>query len=100
MTDPHQEPDLPTTNVSALGATLTSLASSSNDRDCLEVFADLLNVENEAMWPLLLNVVVEPLAGAQVLMVGHVRPGMTLQIDADLEVRLVQPWFPEPESDD
>lgn len=53
----------------------------------------------KALWPLLLNVVVEPLGGAQILMIGHVRPGMTLQLDEDLEIRLLQPWFPEPDSD-
>ena len=100
MSHRHKDPEPPTGHVARLGATLTALATSPDDRDCLEVFAELLNVGNDAMRPLLLSVVVEPLAGAQILMVGHVRPGFTLQVDADLQVRLVQLWFPETERDD
>ncbi len=99
MTNPHHKPDPAAANVTTLGATLTKLARSEDDLDCLEVFADLLDTKHEGLWPLLLNVVVEPLGGAQILMIGHVRPGMTLQLDEDLEIRLLQPWFPEPDSD-
>jgi hypothetical protein len=100
MPKPHQDPEPPTEHVANLGATLTKLARSSDDRDCLDVFADALNVGTDVMGPLLLTVLVEPLAGAQIAMVGHVCRGMTLQVDADLEVRLIQPWFPEIERDD
>lgn len=50
--------------------------------------------------PLLLNVLVEPRGGAQILMAGHVRPGMTLQVDADLQVHLTRLWYQEDERDD
>lgn len=97
MTDRHQEPEPATPYVQELGPRLTDLATSAEDRDCLETFAQALDNKYEAVWPLLLTVVVEPLAGAQMVMVGHVRPGMTFQLDADLQLRLIRPWFPSGE---
>lgn len=99
MTNSHPTPKPPTANVTALGATLTNLSRSEDDRDCLEVFAELLDTNSEGLWPLMLNVIVEPVAGAQILVVGHVRPGMTLQLDKDLEAQVVRFWFPEAGSD-
>lgn len=100
MTNPHPTPEPPTAKVTTLGGMLTTLARSEDDRDCLEVFAELLDTKNEGLWPLMLNVIVEPVAGAQILMIGHVRPGMTLQLDKDLESQVVQLWFPETGYDD
>ena len=97
MTKPN--PDLPADCVVHLGATLSALAVSPEDRDCLDVFAEALSDGHEGVWPLLFTVLVEPLAGAQIITVGHVRPGMTFQVDADLQVRLIQLWYPETEGD-
>jgi hypothetical protein len=92
MTDrPHVEP--PTESVEALGANLAALASSADHLGCLEVFANAL--KGEAPFPLLLNVLIEPLGGAQILTIGNPRPGLTLQVDADLEVNVTQLWFGE-----
>lgn len=97
MANPRHQAE-PTPNVSTLGARLTGLARSADDLDCLEVFADLLHHPTQPTWPLLLTVVVEPLGGAEILTAGHVRPGMTLQLDRDLELRVTQLWF-EPDDD-
>lgn len=86
------------TTVADLGATLIALASSPAHRHCLEVFADTLKAE--ALRPLFLTVLVEPRGGAQIFMVGRVCPGMTLQVDADLQLNMTQLWYGEGERDD
>ena len=73
-------------NVAALGTTLDGLASSVHDRDCLQLFADELYQGTEAIDPLLLTVLVEPLAGAQIGVVNCVPPGLTIRIDDDLQI--------------
>lgn len=100
MTEAHQNSESPIDHVADLGATLTALASSSDDLDCLEVFANAQNVGTDEMGPLLFNVLVEPLAEAQILMIGRVRPGMTILVDADLQTRAIQLWCQENERDD
>ena len=79
-------PSPPPHNVAALGTTLASLASSAHDRDCLQLFADELYQGTEAIDPLLLTVLIEPLAGAQIGMINFVRPGLTIRIDDDLQI--------------
>ncbi|HEY8652587.1 MAG TPA: hypothetical protein VIL87_05755 [Dermatophilaceae bacterium] len=100
MTEAHQNSEPPIDHVADLGATFTALASSSDDLDCLEVFANAQNVGTDEMGPLLFNVLVEPLAEAQILMIGRVRPGMTILVDADLQIRAIQLWCQENERDD
>lgn len=78
-------------SVRALGERLAALADSPDDLECLEMFAQLLEVGPESTGPLLLSVLVEP-RGAQVLMVGHPCPGLTLQVDDDLRLQLAQLW--------
>jgi hypothetical protein len=100
MADPHQDPAQPTDHVANLGATLTALAKSPEDQDCLEVFAELLHLGTDELRPHLFTVLLEPAGGAQILTIGHACPGLTLQVDADLEVRLPQLWFQETDGDD
>jgi|BarGraNGADG00212_1021973.scaffolds.fasta_scaffold115673_2 hypothetical protein len=96
MTEAHQNSESPIDHVADLGATLTALASSSDDLDCLEVFANAQNVGTDEMGPLLFNVLVE----AQILMIGRVRPCMTILVDANLQIRAIQLWCQENERDD
>ena len=100
MTHPNQKPEPQTDLVANLGATLAALAISSDDLGCLDMFAQALDVGTDAMGPLLLTVLVEPLAGAQIAMVGHVRPGTVFRVDADLQVRLTHLWDREIEHDE
>ena len=70
---------------------MAELASSADDLDCLDVFARLLSAGRpESGHPLLLTVLVEPLAGAQNFMAGNVRPGTIFRVDEDLQVRLTR----------
>jgi hypothetical protein len=46
--------------------------------------------------PLLFNVLDE----AQILMIGRVRPCMTILVDANLQIRAIQLWCQENERDD
>ena len=64
MTHPHRTLSRRRSTSQAVGATLTALASSSDDRDCIDVFANALDVGTEAKGPLLLTVLVEPLASS------------------------------------
>lgn len=84
-------PEPPTEQVAALGSTLAALASTPDDLDLLDDYAELLDVGPEVLGPLLLIVLVEPLAGAQILPVGHACPGLTFRVDADLDLRVVLP---------
>jgi hypothetical protein len=99
VTDPYEDFAPPTDHVANLGATLTALARSAEDRDCLEVFAELLNLESDGMRPHLLTVLLRPDGAARILTIGHVGPGLTLQVDNDLGVRVTQLWFGERERD-
>lgn len=98
MTDPDQDTSLPTDQVADLGTALSALANTPADRECLEVFADLLNLKSDATRPHLLTVLVEPTGGAQILTIGHACPGLTIQVDADLQLSVPQLWFGEHES--
>lgn len=100
MIDPHQNTQQPTDNVADLGATLAALAHTPDHRDCLEVFADLLTLESDPTRPHLLTVLLEPTGGAQILTIGHACPGLTVQVDADLQLSVPQIWFGEHEGDD
>lgn len=95
MTDPQNDRESSTHNIANLGATLAALARSPADRECLEVFANLVAVKNDALRPHLLTVLLEPQGTAQIFMVGHACPGLTLQLDADLEISIPQLWFNE-----
>jgi hypothetical protein len=81
----------PSEQVAAIGATMAALASTPDERDMLDAFADLLDEGPEVLGPLLLIVLFEPLAGAQFAPVGHARPGVAFRVDADLDLRLVFP---------
>jgi hypothetical protein len=100
MTHPDQDTLLPKDQVADLGTALLALANTPADRDCLEVFADLLNLKSDATRPHLLTVLLEPTGGAQILTIGHARPGLTVQVDADLHLSVPQIWFGEHESRD
>ena len=100
MTGPDQETPSPPDQVARLGATLAALANTPDDRDCLEVFADLLNLKSDATRPHLLTVLLEPTGGAQILTIGHACPGLTVQLDTDLQLSVPQIWFGEHGSDD
>lgn len=100
MTDPDQDTPPPTDHVADLGPALDALANTPAHRDCLEVFADLLNLDGEATGPHLLTVLLEPTGGAQILTIGHACPGLTVQVDADLRLSVPQIWFGEHESHD
>lgn len=97
MTDPHHNPAMPTDDVAKLGAALSALANSPDDGACLEVFAELLNLENDATRPHLLTVLLEPAGGVQIFTIGHACPGLTIQIDEDLKLDPIQLWFGENE---
>jgi hypothetical protein len=100
MTNPHQDTPPTSHSVADLGATLTALANTPDHRDCLEVFAELVNLENDATRPHLLAVLLEPAGGAQILTIGHACPGLTVQVDADLQLSVPQIWFGEHDGDD
>ena len=87
MTHPH--PDPRADNVTKLGTNLSGLASTPDDRDLLAAFADLLDVGTDSLGPLLLLVLVEPLAGAQIVPVGHACPGLTFRVNDHLDLRLI-----------
>lgn len=87
MTHPHPDPQ--TGNVTKLGTNLSGLASTPDDRDLLAAFADLLDVGTDSLGPLLLLVLVEPLAGAQIIPVGHACPGLTFRVNDHLDLRLI-----------
>ena len=100
MTDPDQDTPPPKDQVANLGTALNALASTPADRDCLEVFADLLNLKSDATRPHLLMVLLQPTGGAQILTTGHACPGLTVQVDANLQLSVPQLWFGEHESHD
>ena len=100
MINPREDPPPTTDHVATLGATLSALANTSDHRDCLEVFAELLNLKSDPTRPHLLTVLLEPTGGAQILAVGHARPGLTVQVDANLQLSVPQIWFGEHEDDD
>lgn len=81
----------PSEQVAAIGSTMAALASTPDERDMLDAFADLLDVGSEVLGPLLLIVLFEPLAGAQFAPVGHACPGVAFRVDADLDLRVVFP---------
>lgn len=97
MTDLHQPPELPSERVANLGTTLNAMANTPESRDCLEVFAELVSLETDAMRPHLLTVLVEPAGGVQILTIGHACPGLTVQVDDDLRLRVPQLWLGENE---
>ena len=73
-----------------MGAALAALASTREDRYLLEAFADFLDAGTDAVLPLQLIILVEPLGGAQIVTVGHASPDIGyFRIDPDLELRLV-----------
>ena len=100
MIRPDQDTQPPTDNLANLGARLAALANSSDDWACLEVFARLLNLERDGTRPHLLSVLLQPEGGAQILTVGHACPGLTLQVDANLELDVPQLWFNEAGGDE
>jgi hypothetical protein len=81
----------PSEQVAAIGFTMAALASTPDERDMLDAFADLLDVGPEVLGPLLLIVLFEPLAGAQFAPAGHACPGLAFRVDADLDLRVVFP---------
>lgn len=90
LTTPHATPPPASSNIAEMGAALAALASTREDRYLLEAFADFLDVGTDAVWPLQLIILVEPLGGAQIVTVGHASPGLGyFRIDPDLELRLV-----------
>lgn len=99
MTDLPQDPQPPTQHVAKLGATLNTLANTPESRDCLEVFAQLTSLERDATRPHLLTVLLEPSGGVQILTIGHACPGLTVQVDDDLQLTVPHLWFGENEGD-
>lgn len=97
MTDSSATPRPATDHVVRLGSALNAAARTAEHRDCLEVFAELLSLESDGGRPHLLTVLLEPDGGAQILMIGHACPGLTLQVGADYSVDPVQLWFGETE---
>ena len=81
----------PSEHVATIGSTMAALASTPDERDMLDAFADLLEAGPEALGPLLLIVLFEPLAGAQFAPVGHACPGLAFRVTADLDLRVVFP---------
>ena len=81
----------PGEQVTAIGFVMAALASTPDERDMLDDFADLLEVGPDALGPLLLIALYEPLAGAQFAPVGHACPGLMFLVDADLDLRVVLP---------
>lgn len=100
MTDSSAIPPPPTDHVLRLGSALSAAARTADDRDCLEMFAELLSLESDGGRPHLLTVLLESDGGAQVLMIGHACPGLTLQVGAEYSVDPVQLWFGETEGRD
>jgi hypothetical protein len=100
MIKPHRDTQPPTDSVADLGATLTALANTPGHRDCLELFAEMVNLESDTTRPHLLTVLLEPTGGAQILTIGHAGPGLTVQVDDDLQLSVPQLWFGEHEGDD
>lgn len=82
--------------VARLGANLSALAGSDDELDCLEVFAEI--IESGSEHPMLLGVIVAP-GGARILTIGNPNPGLTLQVDADLDFDLIQLWFGDRDTD-
>lgn len=95
MTGTGQDPAPPRDHVADLGPALRASAGTPDDRDCLEVFADLLNRERDATRPHLLTVLLGPTGRAQILTIGHACPGLTVQVDDDLQLSVPQLWFGE-----
>jgi hypothetical protein len=93
MTDSPAIPPSPTNDVLRLGDALTAAARTPDDRECLEMFAELLSLESDGGRPHLLTVLLEPDGAAQILMIGHACPGLTVQVGADHSVNPVQLWF-------
>jgi len=83
--------------LAGLGAKLSASANTPDDRDCLEVFAALLDLERDGGRPHLLTVLLEPAGGVQILTIGHASPGLTVQVDQELQLDLIQLWFGENE---
>jgi hypothetical protein len=78
-------------NVAALGTTLNALASSASDRHYLRLAADAVHQISTETGALLLTVLVEALAGAQISLLPRVRPGTSISVDDDLRVDVVAP---------
>jgi hypothetical protein len=83
-------------SVARLGPNLTALARSDDELDCLEVFAQI--IESGSELPMFLGVIVAP-GGARILTIGNPNPGLTLQVDADLDFDLTHLWFGERDTD-
>jgi hypothetical protein len=97
MTDSPSVQPPPADHVLRLGDALSAAARTADDRDCLEMFAELLSLESEGGRPHLLTVLLKPDGGAQILMIGHACPGLTLQVGTDDSVDPVQLCFGETE---
>ena len=66
----------------------------------MEVFAEQLALETDGLRPHLLTVLLEPAGGVQILTIGHACPGLTIQIDEDLQLDPIQLWFGENDRED
>jgi hypothetical protein len=84
-------------HVANFGTMLSASTKSPYDRGCLEVFAELLNLEADGLRPHLFAVLLEPTGGVQILTVGHACPGLTVQVGEDHQLDLIQLWFGENE---
>ena len=85
----------PISEVVALGPTLASRAKNADFLDCLEVFAQLLQLEQDGGRPHLMAVLLEPGGEVQIVTIGHASPGLTVQVDRNLELDVPQIWFGE-----
>jgi hypothetical protein len=76
-------------NVRQLGPRLCSVADSRADQRYLEMFANALAATTHSTQALLLTVLVKPEGGAQIDMVAPARPGMSMEIDDELQVQVL-----------
>lgn len=86
----HREPAPELAN---FGALLAASAKNDGHLDCLEVFAQLLQLDEDDGRPHLMTVLLEPGGEVQVVTIGHAGPGLTIQVNAELELDVPQLWF-------